>query len=134
MEGAAVDGTGIKLEFEDSQVAESDKTVLLKDFDACVWGTDAREAWKLLRAAGPLVEPREGILVVCSTAAVEEVLRQPNLFSSNPEAAYFGSETGAIPLQIDPPGTRPTARSSTRSSPPRGWRNASRRSPAWSTS
>ncbi|MCU1346205.1 MAG: cytochrome, partial [Acidimicrobiia bacterium] len=33
----------------------------------------------------------------------EAVLKQPNLFSSNPSAGYFGSESGAIPLQVDPP-------------------------------
>jgi len=93
----------MELEFHDSQVAQSDRTVMLKDFDASVWGTDAREAWKALRANGPLIEPREGLLVAASTTAVEQILRQPNLFSSNPEAAYFGSDTGAIPLQIDPP-------------------------------
>jgi cytochrome P450 len=93
----------VNVEFQDSQVADSDRTVMLRDFDASVWGSDAREAWKALRLAGPLLEPRPGILVAASTAAVEQILRQPSLFSSNPEAAYFGSETGAIPLQVDPP-------------------------------
>jgi cytochrome P450 len=93
----------MELQFEDRQVTGSARTVLLKDYDASVWGSDAREAWKALRAAGPLVEPRDGIMVACSTEAVEQILRQPNLFSSNPQASYFGSESGAIPLQIDPP-------------------------------
>ena len=41
--------------------------------------------------------------VVTSTAGVEQVLHDAAIFSSNPDAMYFGSETGAIPLQVDPP-------------------------------
>ncbi|HUZ09191.1 MAG TPA: cytochrome P450 [Acidimicrobiales bacterium] len=84
-------------------MAESDRSVVVREFDACVWGTDAQEVWKALRAAGPIVHPRDDLVVATSTEAVREVLASPNLFSSNPEAGYFGSETGAIPLQIDPP-------------------------------
>ena len=89
--------------FQDVPVAESDRTVVVRDFDACVWGTDAQEVWQELRAAGPIVHPRGDLVVATSTEAVREALASPNLFSSNPEAAYFGSDTGAIPLQIDPP-------------------------------
>jgi cytochrome P450 len=93
----------VALEFGDVPATESDRSVLVHDFDACLWGRDARQAWEALRTAGPVVRTRDDLVVATSTAAVEEVLRSPKVFSSNPEASYFGSETGAIPLQIDPP-------------------------------
>jgi cytochrome P450 len=93
----------VDLEFGDVPAVESERSVLVHDFDACLWGGDAREAWEALRAAGPVVRTRDDLVVATSTTAVEEVLRSPKIFSSNPEASYFGSETGAIPLQIDPP-------------------------------
>src|ERR1700722_8260693 len=93
----------VELEFQDVPVAESEQSVLVHLFDSSVWGNDAREVWQALRGAGPIVRTTDDMVVATSTAAVEEVLRSPNLFSSNPEASYFGSETGAIPLQIDPP-------------------------------
>jgi cytochrome P450 len=93
----------VELDFQDIPVAEAEQSVLVHFFDSSLWGNDAREVWKALRKAGPIVRTSDDMVVATSTAAVEEVLRSPNLFSSNPEAMYFGSETGAIPLQIDPP-------------------------------
>jgi cytochrome P450 len=91
------------LVFEDVAHERSVRTVLASDFDQCVWGVDAREVWKALSTAGPLVRPKPGMVVVTSTPGVEQVLHDPARFSSNPEAMYFGSTSGAIPLQVDPP-------------------------------
>ena len=58
----------------------------------------------MISPAGPLVRPGPGMAVVTSTAGVEQVLHDAAYLSpSNPDAMYFGSETGAIPLQVDPP-------------------------------
>lgn len=92
----------MSLRFEDAR-ERSVRTVLASDFDQCVWGVDAREVWKALQAAGPLVRPKPGMVVVTSTPGVEQVLHDPATFSSNPAAMYFGSTSGAIPLQVDPP-------------------------------
>ncbi len=59
--------------------------------------------WRALATAGPVIRPKPGLAVVTSTAGIEQVLHDPAVFSSNPDAMYFGSETGAIPLQVDPP-------------------------------
>lgn len=93
----------MSIELRDEIVAASTMSVLSKHFDASVFGVDAHEVWERLRAAGPIVPIDEGLVVATTTEAAEAVLRQPNLFSSNPAAGFFGSETGAIPLQIDPP-------------------------------
>ena len=91
------------LSFEDNAPPTSARTVLTTGFDQCIWGADAREVWRAMAAAGPLVRPGPGMAVVTSTAGVEQVLHDAAIFSSNPDAMYFGSETGAIPLQVDPP-------------------------------
>ena len=91
------------LSFEDNAPPTSARTVLTSEFDQCIWGADAREVWRAMAAAGPVVRPSPGMAVVTSTAGVEQVLHDPAIFSSNPDAMYFGSETGAIPLQVDPP-------------------------------
>jgi cytochrome P450 len=93
----------VELLFEENSPTESTRTVLGANFDATVWGVDARDAWKALRAAGPIVRSNPGMVVATSTAAVDQVLHDPAVFSSNPSAMYFGSESGAIPLQVDPP-------------------------------
>ena len=77
--------------------------MLAADFDQCVWGVDAREVWRALSEAGPVVTPKPGMVVVTTTPAVQQVLQDPGTFSSNPAAMFFGSDTGAIPLQVDPP-------------------------------
>ena len=89
--------------FEDQSPESSVRTVLAADFDQCVWGVDAREVWRALSEAGPVVTPKPGMVVVTTTPAVQQVLQDPGTFSSNPAAMFFGSDTGAIPLQVDPP-------------------------------
>jgi cytochrome P450 len=91
------------IELQDEIVAESTMSVLMKQFDASIYGVDAHRVWDALRAAGPVFAVSSDLLVATTTEAVEAVLKQPNLFSSNPSAGYFGSESGAIPLQVDPP-------------------------------
>jgi cytochrome P450 len=45
-------------------------------------------------------------VLACSRSAVEEVLRHPEVFSSNTEAADLKTRRPLIPLQIDPPDQR----------------------------
>src|SRR3954453_1589909 len=91
------------LSFEDNPPPTSARTVLAPELDQSIWGTDAREVWRAMATVGPVVRANPGMAVVTSTAGVEQVLHNPAVFSSNPDAMYFGSETGAIPLQVDPP-------------------------------
>jgi len=93
----------MNIKLQDEIVAESRLSVLTNQFDASIWGVDAHEVWAALRATGPIFTTPSDMAVTATTEAVEAVLRQPNLFSSNPAAAYFGSESGSIPLQVDPP-------------------------------
>ena len=67
-----------------------------------IWGEDAHACWQELEARGPIV-PIGFQKMVTTAAAVDEVLHDPTRFSSNPDAVYLGSETGLIPLQVDPP-------------------------------
>jgi cytochrome P450 len=67
-----------------------------------LWGEDAHACWQDLAARGPVV-PMGFQKMVTTAAAVEEVLHDPERFSSNPDAVYLGSDTGLIPLQVDPP-------------------------------
>ncbi len=53
--------------------------------------------------AGPVVTSQAGDGRRTTTPAVQQVLQDPGTFSSNPGAMFFGSDTGAIPLQVDPP-------------------------------
>jgi cytochrome P450 len=93
----------MKIELSAEAFEDSPTTVMSIDFDRSVWGSDAQEAWIALREAGPVLWAQSRLAVATSGKAVEEALHDPGIFSSNPNAAYFGSDTGAIPLQIDPP-------------------------------
>ena len=76
-------------------------TVMSEDHHVTVWGDDAPEVFQRMS-----VEParRYGdAVVVCSAAAVPVAVRDPGLFSSGVAAGFLGSETGLIPLQVDPP-------------------------------
>jgi cytochrome P450 len=100
---AEAKGGPMDVELSAETYNDSPVTVMTEDFDRCIWGSDAQEAWATLRDAGPLVWTRPDYVVAASGTAVAEALHDPGVFSSNPNAMYFGSETGAIPLQIDPP-------------------------------
>ncbi len=77
---------------------ESNMTVL----ESQIWGEDAQEQWQLLSAKGPVVRS-PGSVYITRAPEIDEVLHDPQRFSSNPDAIYLGSDTGLIPLQVDPP-------------------------------
>jgi cytochrome P450 len=78
-------------------------TVIADDWTTSVWGADAPQIWRQMVDSVPVMYPVENLAVATSTEAIRAALRNPAVFSSNPDAGYFGSETGAIPVQIDPP-------------------------------
>jgi cytochrome P450 len=76
-------------------------TVLGEDVQRAVWGDDAPDYWARLSKEPPV---RKGDVVwLTSSSSVHEAMHHPEVFSSGPDASFFGSETGLIPLQIDPP-------------------------------
>ena len=91
------------IEFMPLIAEEAPLTVLAEVFDLSIWGADAQQVWAELQHQGPVVFSCPGIAVTTSPTAVHESLHDPSVFSSNPAAMYFGSDTGAIPLQVDPP-------------------------------
>ncbi len=90
-------------EFTDDVPADSPTSVLTPSLDMCIFGRDAHEAWASLRERGPVIPTMPQLAMVTGPDEVDHLLRDPAVFSSNPKAFYFGSDTGAIPLQIDPP-------------------------------
>jgi cytochrome P450 len=91
------------IEFKQTVDEEASLTALGELFDISIWGTDAQQVWAELQQHGPVVFSNPAMAVTTSPAAVHESLHDPSIFSSNPSAMYFGSDTGAIPLQVDPP-------------------------------
>lgn len=78
----------------------------LEESGQVVWGDDAPEIWARM-SQEPTVR-LDGRVQVTSSAAVQEAMRQPELFSSRPEGMFFGATEGEaghglIPLQVDPP-------------------------------
>lgn len=76
-------------------------TVLPGDIQQAVWGDDAPDYWVRLSKEPPV--RNNGVVWVTSSAGVYEAMHHPELFSSGPDASFFGSDEGLIPLQIDPP-------------------------------
>lgn len=76
-------------------------TVIDEDSQRTVWGDDAPEHWMKLSSMPACLN--ETGAIITSAAGVDFAMHEPNLFSSGPDAAFIGSETGLIPLQIDPP-------------------------------
>jgi cytochrome P450 len=68
-----------------------------------VWGDDVQERWESFRRGPAVRRFRDGHPLMVSPTAVDHYLHEPVLVSSNPDAVFLGSETGLIPLQIDPP-------------------------------
>ena len=60
-------------------------------------------------------------VLVCTRPDVDEVLQHPQIFSSGMGAAPLGNVRPLIPLQIDPPRSRNSARSWTRYSHRSAW-------------
>jgi cytochrome P450 len=74
---------------------------ILHDQYGIVWDADSPEVWRELCTAAPRTE--DGEAVITSSAGVDFALHEPGIFSSGPEGSFLGSDTGLIPLQIDPP-------------------------------
>ncbi len=89
------------MERADPVPSESHTTVFVGAAQT-IWGVDAQAHWERMRT-GPAVVSDGGRVMVVSPTAVEAALHAPELFSSNPDAAYLGSDSGLIPLQVDPP-------------------------------
>lgn len=67
-----------------------------------IWGDDAQEHWERMRT-GPAVRAFGSGALLTSPTAIDELMHDPAVLSSNPDAVYLGSDTGLIPLQVDPP-------------------------------
>jgi cytochrome P450 len=65
-----------------------------------------RPTYRALVEGSPVMRVDGVGVIACSRAAVEEVLRHPEIFSSNTSAADLKSRRPLIPLQIDPPDHR----------------------------
>jgi len=80
-------------------VVESNTSIV----EQLIWAEDAQQRWTEICAAGPVHPSGTGGVMIATAAAVDEVLHDLSRFSSNPKAIYLGSDTGLIPLQVDPP-------------------------------
>src|SRR2546423_15649127 len=67
---------------------------------------DPQPTYRALVEGSPVMRIDGVGVIACSRAVVEEVLRQPEIFSSNTAAADLKSRRPLIPLQIDPPDHR----------------------------
>jgi cytochrome P450 len=67
---------------------------------------DPRPTYRSLVEDAPVLRIDGVGVLACSRAAVEEVVRQPVVFSSNTSAADLKTRRPLIPLQIDPPDHR----------------------------
>jgi cytochrome P450 len=79
-------------------VAESNTSIA----EQLIWAEDAQERWTEICAGGPVHASGTGVMIA-TAAGVDDVLHDISRFSSNPKAIYLGSDTGLIPLQVDPP-------------------------------
>jgi cytochrome P450 len=87
----------------------SDDTESRHDVGSMMTPELARNPQPLYRdlVAGVPVLRVDGVgVLACSRAAVDEVLRQPDAFSSNTDAVDLKTRRPLIPLQIDPPDHR----------------------------
>jgi len=83
------------------EVKDAENTVFYPETGETVWGEDAPLQWERMASLPPVRTDRE--VTFTNSAAVDEILHRPEVFSSGPEAGYLGSEVALIPLQIDPP-------------------------------
>ena len=79
-------------------IVESNTSVV----EQLIWAEDAQQRWTEIIGAGPVHHVGSGVMIA-TAPAVDEVLHDISRFSSNPKAIYLGSDTGLIPLQVDPP-------------------------------
>ena len=66
-----------------------------------VFGDDAPEVFREMGEC-PARKWGDSVLIQ-SVDGVEQALRDPVIFSSGRDAGFLGSDSGLIPLQIDPP-------------------------------
>src|SRR5437660_4597897 len=59
-----------------------------------------------LLEGGPVLQVTDSVLVAMSRASVEEVLRNPDVFSSGQSATDLKARRPIIPMSIDPPAHR----------------------------
>lgn len=83
-------------------IPTSNRTVFLDNVPP-IWGDDAQEYWERMRVGPAVSDLSKDMATLASPTAIEALMHKPQLLSSNPEAVYLGSETGLIPLQVDPP-------------------------------
>ena len=72
--------------------------------------------FKALREGSPVLAIDGTGVLLSRKVDIDEALRHPESFTSNMTAVDLKNVRPLIPLQIDPPSTRSTASSSTRSS------------------
>ena len=112
----------VELAFGDTRETAT-HTVLAADFDTCIWGIDAHEAWEALRAGGPVVHP-------CARRRGGDVYRRgastrctdPEVFSSNPTRCTSAPSRVRSRCRSTRPTIRTTGRCSTRCSRRGRWR------------
>jgi cytochrome P450 len=90
-----------KIAMSHSAPAEHVLDTILHDQSGVLWDDTSPEVWHELCTAAPRVEGREAVIM--SSGGVDFAMHEPGIFSSGPEASFIGSETGLIPLQVDPP-------------------------------
>ena len=83
-------------------IPTSNKTVFPRTVPP-IWGDDAQEHWERMRTGPAVIDLDKSMATLTSPTAIEMLMHNPALLSSNPEAVYLGSDTGLIPLQVDPP-------------------------------
>ena len=71
--------------------AASDETA--PDEDLSIWGDNVQEDWERMRT-GPAVLDFGSVSMLTSPSAIDELMHDPALLSSNPDAQFLGSETG----------------------------------------
>lgn len=85
-----------------SQIPTSNKTAFPPNVPP-IWGDDAQEYWEKLRRGPAVTDDTKDMATLASPTAIEDLMRRPAVLSSNPAAVYLGSDSGLIPLQVDPP-------------------------------
>ena len=89
-----------------SELRSGDETESRRDIGSLMTPGLARHpqpTYRALVAGSPGLRVDGVGVIACSRAAVEEVLRHPETFSSNTSAADLKTRRPLIPLQIDPP-------------------------------
>jgi cytochrome P450 len=65
-----------------------------------------QEAFAQMRAAAPAIRIEGSGVVVTTRAAMAEVFRHPEIYSSQMPAGHFGNARPLIPIEVDPPDQR----------------------------